>query len=338
MVNHRTDVSARKPRIHGRRGMLHYVGPDKAQCHVCGKAFKALGLHVVQAHGMSCDEYRREFRLPPGLGLVGSSLHERFSEVHGPRLLETLKLANARSGARLKQLATDPAWVRARAETASAVHGGRATEARSCVICRTVFVVRRSSRRKTCQGIGSPCHRVLQRRLKRTAATRKRPRAASRARKMQIKTCPVCSHDYVTPLGTNQRQTCGQSECVRGRARQTQTGRRLAPETRARIAAHSRRRMTSERARDVARQRVDAAANKMEEVSRTIATSARPWVAADVMRLGVSRKHAAAILSRLVKRRALVRVGRGLYVVAAEEAQDMSADAQATVTQAHVRG
>jgi len=43
---------------------------DKLQCHLCGKWFRGLGTHVVGAHGWSADDYREEFGLNRGQGLI----------------------------------------------------------------------------------------------------------------------------------------------------------------------------------------------------------------------------------------------------------------------------
>ena len=36
---------------------------SRVQCHTCGRWWPKVGMHVRQGHGMSPDEYRRQFGL-----------------------------------------------------------------------------------------------------------------------------------------------------------------------------------------------------------------------------------------------------------------------------------
>lgn len=52
---------------------------DGLQCLDCGKWFVALGIHVQAIHGITADDYRREYELPASIGLVTTQLRERFA-------------------------------------------------------------------------------------------------------------------------------------------------------------------------------------------------------------------------------------------------------------------
>lgn len=47
---------------HGVFGSVDYIG-DRLVCHLCGRDFAHLGVHVVKGHGGSVEEYRRQFGL-----------------------------------------------------------------------------------------------------------------------------------------------------------------------------------------------------------------------------------------------------------------------------------
>jgi hypothetical protein len=52
----------------------------KLVCHLCGRLYRGLNVHVLQAHGMPATEYRETFRLNVGYGLVSSPLKRRMGE------------------------------------------------------------------------------------------------------------------------------------------------------------------------------------------------------------------------------------------------------------------
>ncbi len=65
-----------------RRSMYGEIGvvrcdDDRMQCHVCGKWYQSVGLHSVQAHELTADEYREAFGLNHQQGLVSPSLSDR---------------------------------------------------------------------------------------------------------------------------------------------------------------------------------------------------------------------------------------------------------------------
>lgn len=48
-----------------------YFNDDKIECLLCGKRFKALGVHLSRKHEITGDEYKTRFGLPYGIGLAG---------------------------------------------------------------------------------------------------------------------------------------------------------------------------------------------------------------------------------------------------------------------------
>jgi hypothetical protein len=59
---------------------------SRVQCHLCGRWWALLGMHVSRGHGMTPDEYREQFGLNRTTGLVAPALARRLAEVHGARL------------------------------------------------------------------------------------------------------------------------------------------------------------------------------------------------------------------------------------------------------------
>ena len=170
---------------YGERGRLSFVGTKKVQCHVCGKYFQFLGLHVVKTHEMTCDHYRESFGLPHDTGLVCIALHERFGNVHGPRLATLKDYARARSREAISQLEHDDSWVAKRAAKASAKQGGRAWLVRDCVICGREYRCLSNSPRLTCEGNGSACDSERRRRNATGKGHSEESKAAMRAAKLK---------------------------------------------------------------------------------------------------------------------------------------------------------
>ncbi len=56
--------------IYGQRGVLRVLG-DKVQCHICGEYYRHVGVHAVQAHTMTAEQYRETFGLSKCHGLIG---------------------------------------------------------------------------------------------------------------------------------------------------------------------------------------------------------------------------------------------------------------------------
>lgn len=59
----------------------------RLQCRECGNWYRQLGQHVVVAHGVSTQDYRRRYELPAGRGLHASDILARRAE-HGRAAFE----------------------------------------------------------------------------------------------------------------------------------------------------------------------------------------------------------------------------------------------------------
>ena len=53
-----------------------YLSGDKIRCLICGRKYKALGIHISQKHRMDVDDYRSRFGIPWTYGLVCKSTRE----------------------------------------------------------------------------------------------------------------------------------------------------------------------------------------------------------------------------------------------------------------------
>lgn len=47
------------------------------QCHICGRLFQGLGLHLAKGHGITADEYREKFQLARQTALVSETMREQ---------------------------------------------------------------------------------------------------------------------------------------------------------------------------------------------------------------------------------------------------------------------
>lgn len=80
----------------GQPGVLASDG-DLVQCHLCGRWFHGLNQHVMKKHGMSCDDYRREFGLNRGQPLVSKSFSETQRRGQTERLSQYWSTENAKN-------------------------------------------------------------------------------------------------------------------------------------------------------------------------------------------------------------------------------------------------
>lgn len=55
---------------HPNYGKIEKTPDGRLVCHICGRAFKKLGAHIVQAHGVTSWEYKVAFGLDVTKGLV----------------------------------------------------------------------------------------------------------------------------------------------------------------------------------------------------------------------------------------------------------------------------
>ncbi len=58
---------------------MTYIGAQ-IQCHLCGRGYDLLNVHVRRTHEMTPDAYRAAFGLPPTLGLVSDRVHVKMRE------------------------------------------------------------------------------------------------------------------------------------------------------------------------------------------------------------------------------------------------------------------
>ena len=152
-------------------GRYGYLDGDETHivCHECGKLYRALGTHLMKAHGMTAAEYKEAHGLPRGMGLVApetrraQSLHA-LSQVGTPgwdRMVEK-RDPTAASHARDAESFTSRGVVAERkAETARAnIKGVRKPVTRRCVVCGELLTGVRG--RATCSDRCSHIHRYEQ--------------------------------------------------------------------------------------------------------------------------------------------------------------------------------
>ena len=76
-------MEERAMKIYGDVGILAYDPiEDKLQCHLCGKWFRGLGVHVVVAHGWTADDYREEFGLNRQQALICEGTREKLRRIN----------------------------------------------------------------------------------------------------------------------------------------------------------------------------------------------------------------------------------------------------------------
>lgn len=69
--------------MYGQLGVLAYDAvEDKVECHICGQWFRGLNNHVLRTHGLTVDEYRMEFGLNRGQGLICEGTKQRLRELN----------------------------------------------------------------------------------------------------------------------------------------------------------------------------------------------------------------------------------------------------------------
>lgn len=69
--------------VYGDLGILAYDPvEDKVECHICGKWLRGLNNHVLRTHGWTVDEYREEFGLNRGQGLICQGTRQLLAEIN----------------------------------------------------------------------------------------------------------------------------------------------------------------------------------------------------------------------------------------------------------------
>lgn len=69
----------------GEIGKLNDDG-EKIQCHLCGKRYSLLAIHIVRTHGLTCEEYKEKFGLNRIQPLASAAQRELRRELHSERL------------------------------------------------------------------------------------------------------------------------------------------------------------------------------------------------------------------------------------------------------------
>lgn len=300
---------------YGVRGALTYKGRNKVQCHICGKYFSALGIHVVQTHEISAQDYRFEFGLPHTIGLVSESLHERFQQGNGQRLKALHMIAYEKARHAHQQLWADPEWARRQAERSSIRQGGRRIAVQACVICASEFRVKASQQGKTvtCSKACSSQWRSRQMTGRIWTPEAKTAQSLRKRGPRVIERCTVCGMEYETAAhGSRRSATCKTKSCVIEAVRRWHTGRRLSDAVKAVISQKARSNFTPERMQQLK----DARALESSVIwqFRRMVGHRSVWRREDVATLfDISLNHATAILSKCCKDGELRRVSRGAY-------------------------
>lgn len=67
--------------MHGGIGILADDG-EKVQCHICGKWFRCLGMHVNRKHELNGEEYKERFGLNRTQSLSSGSYNSQIRETN----------------------------------------------------------------------------------------------------------------------------------------------------------------------------------------------------------------------------------------------------------------
>ena len=76
-----------------REAVENYLSDDRITCLMCGRSYKALGGHLMAAHGMTGDEYKDQFNIPYNYGLARETTRRKFSEQTKRRIAENPEFA-----------------------------------------------------------------------------------------------------------------------------------------------------------------------------------------------------------------------------------------------------
>lgn len=60
--------------------LLGTIDGTKVQCHICGKLFEGLNMHVTQSHKMTTHDYREKFQLAKKTALISESRRYKLKE------------------------------------------------------------------------------------------------------------------------------------------------------------------------------------------------------------------------------------------------------------------
>ena len=90
-------------------GTIAHDHRDYVVCHICGRAYKRLGSHIKESHGMSIAEYKAEFELCNNAKTTEKNYSEHMHKLAYKydmpnRLQETGKATRIKKGERDKRL------------------------------------------------------------------------------------------------------------------------------------------------------------------------------------------------------------------------------------------
>jgi hypothetical protein len=81
------------------------VDGARVQCHLCGRFYPKLGMHVRKGHGMDPDEYREQFGLNRGTALASPALSQKLSMILSEDLISLQPTVNPVTAATAEQRA-----------------------------------------------------------------------------------------------------------------------------------------------------------------------------------------------------------------------------------------
>ncbi len=103
--------------LYGQIGSVEESG-DKVQCHICGKWFRNLGLHINRGHKMECDDYREAFGLARSYALCSSAFSAQQNKIHGARIAAL----GSKGRAKLKALTSEELAAQAKIKRRKSTH------------------------------------------------------------------------------------------------------------------------------------------------------------------------------------------------------------------------
>ena len=178
---------------HGERGRMTEMG-GKIQCHICGLFFDGLCTHIWRRHDMTPDDYRREFGLPPELGMVSSRTHLRLRMTVGANLRGKTKRRD------VGEITEAPCRVCGKPIQ-------QRPQARPRVICsEECRMAEMLATRVFKKGVSQPQTAARVAARERNAAARRAKFDAIRATRIRV--CAHCGSEFNVPRESSKKQTC----------------------------------------------------------------------------------------------------------------------------------
>jgi len=183
--------------VYGDLGVLATDG-QRVECHICGRWYRMLGIHVRRTHGMLPDDYKRAFGLRVSVGLDAPIVREE-RRIRGVPLLTPYQELGRESLARMTT------------EERRAYARGRKwpLQARNDPANRAQWAEIARRGRKSIQQLRASDPSYQRESARKVSATK-----GGRVRL----TCPVCGTSFMAIPASVKRghvRTCGNRECVR---------------------------------------------------------------------------------------------------------------------------